>query len=175
MVLFMGITFSSCFAGVVKADVLSVDLVDGTYSVSDEDELYEKLETDGFDLSKEIKESVDLSNTVYMPEIALQVGGSCVAFATTYYQYSYEVNRLRGITSKEETKNYSPYYIYSYINGGTSGSNIYGAYNRLQEVGCVEWEEFDNSNQYTMQYGYGKDLEAMRNALGVRVEHFYKY
>jgi len=60
--------------------------------------------------------SCDLSTNAdkkYLPPIGNQGGiGSCVAWATTYYQYSYAANKLNGINSTSSTA-YSPSWTYN--------------------------------------------------------------
>lgn len=63
--------------------------------------------------------SVDLSNTAYFPAIGNQKNlGACGPFATAYYQFTYEVNRLNGTSAGDAARIASPKYIYNFINGG---------------------------------------------------------
>lgn len=73
-----------------------------------------------------LPKSIDLSKTNYFPPIGDQgYLNSCTTFATVYYQYSYEVNRLNKINSLSEQVVYSPKWIYNLINeGGNRGSRI---------------------------------------------------
>ena len=120
------------------------------------------------DLSIGIKEKVDLSNSVYFPQKKINQGdkGACGCCATVYYQYSYEANRRRGITSVKEAKTYSPYYAY------LAGSGRYNTdiMSFLKERGGIE-------NEDTIEYSEEliKNVESMRNALTMRVNDFYEY
>ncbi|MGN1202546.1 MAG: hypothetical protein ACI4RF_04570, partial [Eubacterium sp.] len=76
----------------------------------------ELLATESF---AQLPQSVDLSTSPCFPPIGSQgENGSCVAWATTYYQYTYEVNKLNGVTSIENREIYSPYFVYNLTNGG---------------------------------------------------------
>ena len=96
--------------------------------------------------------SVDLSETIYFPEIGDQGGlGACVAFATTYYQYSYEVNRLNGITSESQRVVYSPKWTFNILSGGTNEAidKTY-VYSLLESIGALKNEDFTyNGVDYT--------------------------
>jgi C1A family cysteine protease len=87
---------------------------------------------------------VDLSQSACFPPIANQGNtGACVAFATTYYQYSYEVNRLNNVTNVADRVIYSPKWIYNFANYGyDSGSSFFGAYNALKTVGALKYEDY---------------------------------
>lgn len=81
--------------------------------------------------------SVDLSDSVYFPPIGDQgYLGSCASFATTYYQFTYEVNKMNGITNKESMVIYSPKWTYNLVNRGyDGGSNFSDNYAVLMKLG----------------------------------------
>lgn len=57
---------------------------------------------------------VDLSTSSCFPPIGNQgAKGACAAFATTYYQYTYEVNKLKGVTNPDDLIIYSPTWTYT--------------------------------------------------------------
>lgn len=60
-------------------------------------------------------------NSIYFPEIDSQGDmGSCTAWATTYYVYTYMINKARGVpTTRENT--YSPTWSYNLCNCGDNG------------------------------------------------------
>ncbi len=85
--------------------------------------------------------SVDLSTSPYFPPIGDQGEmGSCVAWATTYYQFTFAANKLNNITSTKSTA-YSPSWIYNWLNNGIansySGVERYSVYNMLSTRGCL--------------------------------------
>ena len=56
--------------------------------------------------------SVDLSTSKYFPSIGYQQGGSCSAWSTVYYQFSYEAARLNDWDAKSDSsKVFSPKYV----------------------------------------------------------------
>lgn len=69
--------------------------------------------------SGELPSSVDLSKDMYFPPIGNQQGGSCVAWSTTYYQFTYEAAKLNGWNAKEDFgKVASPKFVWNYVNEG---------------------------------------------------------
>ena len=82
--------------------------------------------------------SVDNSESPYFP----QIGDSYelvadAAFATAYYQLTYEMNRALGVeTTKDNT--FNPNYVYALTNGGeNNGSSPEHCYNVLKTAGCL--------------------------------------
>ncbi len=77
----------------------------------------------------------------YFPPIDTQGDmGSCTAWATTYYQFTYELNRYLGeqIIDGDETRICSPTWTYNYGNGGCNvGLGISDAYNILNRQGVM--------------------------------------
>lgn len=98
--------------------------------------------------------SVDLSESIYFPEIGDQgLLGACTSFATTYYQFSYEVNRLNNITNISEQVTYSPKWTYNLANNGINGGTNWGNnYSILETFGALKNSDFEytgNPNDYT--------------------------
>lgn len=79
-----------------------------------------------------LSNSVDNSTSAYFPSIGNQGNlNSCAGWATTYYQYTYEVNKLKGVATTNSNV-YSPAWTYNYINGGGNNpSYLSDAYNVL--------------------------------------------
>lgn len=88
--------------------------------------------------------SVDLSTDPCFPPIGNQGKlGSCASFATTYYQFTYEVNKLNGVTNKDDIVIYSPKWTYNLSNYGIdAGSEITDNYNVLMDLGCLQNSDF---------------------------------
>lgn len=116
--------------------------------------------------------SVDLSQSKYFPAIMSQGGlGSCVAFATTYYQFTYEANRLNNIDSSNSVNCYSPSWTYNYVNGGVDGGARVGdAYKILKERGSLKLSDFPYTSDYRL---WSNNTQAMINALKTRVSEYY--
>lgn len=124
--------------------------------------------------------SVDLSTSPCFPPIGNQGSvGSCTAWASTYYQYSYEVNKLNNVTSTADRVIYSPKWTYNNINSGVdSGSTYTNAYKLLKNQGAVTLTEFPySSTNYDPQElpTYTGAVEDMRNALNTRLSFYDSY
>ncbi len=116
--------------------------------------------------------SIDLSTSDYFPEIGSQGGiGSCTAWASTYYQFTYEANKLNQIITTDNNT-YSPTWTYNLINNGVdSGSSIYSAYDVLTRQGALKLVDCPyNSSNYSLSWS--TDTEAMIEALSTRVSHY---
>lgn len=122
--------------------------------------------------------SVDLSTSPCFPPIASQGGiGSCTAWASTYYQYSYEVNKLNNVTSTADRVIYSPKWTYNNINHGEDkGSSYTYAYRLLKNQGALTQTQFAyptsaTSSNYNVQElpTYANAVSDMRDALNTRL------
>ena len=98
-----------------------------------------------------VPSSVDLSTSPCFPPIANQRGlESCVAFATTYYQYSYEVNKLNNVTNTSDRVIYSPKWTFNLLNNGKNlGLNPIDAYSVLETLGSLKNSDFPYTDNYT--------------------------
>lgn len=124
--------------------------------------------------------SVDLSSSPCFPPIGNQGSiSSCAAWASTYYQYSYEVNKLNNVTSTADRVIYSPKWTYNNINSGVdNGSSLTNAYTLLKNQGAVTLNEFPySSSGYDPQDlpTYNGAIEDMRNALNTRLSFYGTY
>ncbi len=122
--------------------------------------------------------SVDLSTSPCFPDIGNQGDfGSCIPFATTYYQYSYEVNKLNGVTSKNDRVIYSPKWTYNLSNEGRNiGSIITDVYKILEDFGALKNSDFPyttNEGDFA-EWPSGLDEQKIE-ALQTRVENKYMY
>ena len=115
----------------------------------------------------------DLSETSYFPQIGSQIGGSCASWSTTYYQFTYEANKLNNVNTKEHNETaYSPVYTFSFLNGGENvGSYNYEAYNFLKENGALRLSDCSLDDNL---YSWSTNTEAMIEALNTRVKNDYE-
>ncbi len=88
--------------------------------------------------------SVDLSTSPCFPPIGdQQYLGACNSFATAYYQFSYEVNKLNNVTSTADRVIYSPKWVFNLVNCGMkNGSILANNFNVLKTIGCLKNEDF---------------------------------
>ncbi len=94
-------------------------------------------------LNYHTRSSVDNSNSIYFPAIGNQGQmNSCAGWASTYYQYTYEVNRLKGVATTT-SNTYSPSWTYNYINGGANiPTSILEAYKILKNQGALLFNDY---------------------------------
>lgn len=113
--------------------------------------------------------SVDLSTDSAFPPIGNQGSiGSCVAWATTYYAYTYMVHYRKGITSTANNA-YSPRWTYNLTNGGVDGgSAVLHALKVLKNQGALTMADcpYYISGNYSLDWSH--DTQAMIDALSTR-------
>lgn len=102
-----------------------------------------------------------------------------MGWATTYYQFGYQVASMNGWNAKTDTtKQFSPRWTYNLLNAGyDSGCYTIDAYPLLSQHGAVRYSEFTPSGEdYEYEHvEWYTDTEDMRNALGYRVSSYQKY
>lgn len=114
--------------------------------------------------------SVDLSTSAYFPPIGNQGAyGSCVSWATTYYQFTYEAHKLNGITTTANNA-YSPRWTFNFTNHGcNSGTNYTSAYDVLRNQGAVTMGEYSYNVSSSNFYKWLNNESAMLNALSTKL------
>lgn len=119
---------------------------------------------------------VDLSTDPCFPPLGQQGSlNSCVAFATTYYQFSYEVNKLNGVTSASNRVVYSPKWTYNFINDGTDdGGDMSDAFTVLENYGALKLSDLPYDNNYNWlpgntNYSSNEMIEERIDALHTRI------
>lgn len=124
-----------------------------------------------YNLRDSLPSSVDLSQSNFFPCIRSQGRiGSCTAWATTYYQFGYQVAKMNSWNAKNDsTKQFSPRWTYNLVNGGEdSGSSLLECYRILSNHGAVRYSQFTptgikTSSEYRMWYTNKNDVtEALR-------------
>lgn len=116
--------------------------------------------------------SVDLSTSNYFPPIGNQGSiSSCGAWATTYYQYTYEANKFNNITTTANNA-YSPTWTYNLINSGfDGGSRYFHTYQVLELQGALHISEQPyNVDNYSFEWS--TNTTAMINALRTRLANY---
>lgn len=119
--------------------------------------------------SAQIASSVDLSTSSYFPPIGNQGSlGSCVSWASTYYQFTYEANKLNNITTTSENA-YSPAWMFNMLNGGENkGSTVTRAYDVLTYHGALKMSD-SPYNYSNFNYAWSNNTQALVDALRTRV------
>ena len=112
------------------------------------------------------------SNSGYFPPIGNQEEiGSCAAWATTYYQYTYAANKLNGIVSTASTA-YSPAFTYNLASGNVAnGSRPSDIYDILEHHGSLTLSQmpYEGTTPANYNYSWPTDTSAMMDALKTRV------
>lgn len=124
---------------------------------------------EGADGAIQLPTSVDLSTSPYFPAIGNQGDmNSCVSWATTYYQFTYEAHKLNNIITTSENT-YSPTWTYNFTNGGNNAASFYtDAYNVLINQGALTMDDMPYDS-FNYDYSWSTDTNAMINALNTRV------
>ena len=143
-------------------------------SVREYDELCAELEFSrdmAYASSAKLPESVDLSESPFFPPIGDQGGlGSCSAWATTYYQFTYEMHKINCINSTKKNS-YSPSWTWNFSNHNLNeGISIQTAYRTLSLLGAETLSEMPY-DRMDYNYRWSDNEEAMRNALKYRVKN----
>lgn len=96
---------------------------------------------------------------------------SCTAWASTYYQFTYEVNKYKN-TPTDETNIMSPAWTYNYINGGQNNSAyINDAYSVLINQGALTLADYPYSTVASeYNYEWSTDVKKMLEALRYRAK-----
>ena len=119
-----------------------------------------------------LPDAVDLSETKYFPPIGSQGGlGSCATFSTTYYQLSYEMNKLKDVAATAENT-LSPQLVFNLMStdvvSGTVADFNYDflAVHGAPSMGKLPYTDSDRLSWYP-------SAEIWRDALDNRVDEFF--
>lgn len=126
---------------------------------------------------KSLPSSVDNSTSVYFPSIGNQGQlNSCAGWATTYYQYSYEVNKMLGVSTTSNNV-YSPSWTYNYINGGLNNpTTLSSAYEILKNHGAMKLADYTHPTLLSSySFEWSSNTQKMVDALRYRVNRYYVY
>ncbi len=94
-------------------------------------------------------------NSIYLPPVGDQGGiSSCVAWAAVYYQYTYTINKARGV-STTTANTYSPNFAYNHVNEscdwGTWSNRVYELL-KTQGVPTIKDVPIATDNTYGTNY-----------------------
>lgn len=138
-------------------------------------------------LYSELPQYVNLSDDDYFPPIGNQSSlGACTAWATVYYQFTYEAAKY--MSEKDEnnegsdewkpktdsSKRFSPTYVWCYLNQGENKGVFYKeCCDFLKEMGSIKQHQASSDIIWsTWQYC---NTETLMEALQIRVSDFYIY
>ena len=155
------------------SDDMKIDTLEEYYDVIAEEEQFNMLSDDGESgLQEELPDSVDLSTSEYFPAIGNQGAfESCVSFAQTYYQFTYEMNRkMKRPTTRENTL--SPMFPYNLLSNdnGKKGTYAETIYSLLQSKGTIPWSYINYSDDIKSWF---PTKEIWEEADNYRIEKYY--
>jgi hypothetical protein len=104
-----------------------------------------ELSYDSPEVAGDLPDAVDNSELKYFPPIGSQIGGSCSAWAGTYYVATYARAMVNDLDAKTGGSDYilSPMFTWTATNnGGTGGTNPNWTYNIIEKFGCMTLTEF---------------------------------
>ncbi len=112
-----GLLSAATIAGMVPMTALSVDATTETA-----DQTVEEVVLDAAAALPSKWDNSTNENAKYLPPVKSQGAfGSCAFWSTVYYQFTYMMNKARGVATTEDNT-YSPNFIYNLTNGGNYGS-----------------------------------------------------
>lgn len=183
--------FRKFLSGVLSSAILILSTLPTTAYATDTEQSVTLMSGDGLFISAEEQDieccnidpsenyrfsnSVDNSTSSYFPPIGYQGNlNSCAGWSTTYYQYTYEVNKLKGVATTS-SNTYSPAWTYNYINGGANNpAYLYDAYNILRYQGAMYFTDFPHATSAaSYSYSWSTNVQKMTQALSYRTSNFY--
>lgn len=161
---------------VSNIDELNNILKDEESSNTYKSKTYKNSENSENNENESLPDSVDNSKSIYFPNIADQIGGSCTAYSSTYYQMTYAYNKLHNISSKDESNICSPNFVYNLANNGKDhGSSIAVNYKVLKEIGAATQKTvpIKVSNEDTYFTDYHGNIDAYKDASLHKIKDSY--
>ena len=149
---------------------LEKELPEDVSVIETSSDYYEFSDTNQKDGASSLPESVDNSQSNYFPKIGNQGGiGACVAWAQSYYQFTYEMNKSRGIETTPENT-FSPKFTYNIANGGKDkGSFSQDVYGIMKMTGNVPITMVPYDNDC---FSWSATEEIWREAIRYRIEDY---
>lgn len=134
-------------------------------------------------VEESLPDSCDNSTSDAFPEIICQIGNSCTCYAITYYQMTYEYNKVMGRAAKDDEGNnidknvFSPAFTYNLVNEGKdNGASFFECYDVLKDQGTttidkIPFKNYREKNYLTSYHGYDGIWE---DALKYRISDYYQ-
>lgn len=112
--------------------------------------------------------SIDNSDNEYFPAIGSQGSiGACVAWAQSYYQFTYEFNKANNIKTTPQNT-FSPKFTYNLCNGGVDkGSSDSEVYQVMRIQGNVPWSMVSFDKNYL---SWNPSEENWKTSIKYRIE-----
>ncbi len=176
----MCVSMSGGMVSAVEEDYSSYGLGNIIPTAEEEAMFFSRMENQGISTAADysdvpIATSVDLCDSGYFPNIGDQGSlNSCTAWATTYYQFTYEVNKLNNIIINDDNSydnSYSPRWTYNLTNFGSNiGTSYLSCYEVLMHQGALKMPDCPyNGNAYNYDFSWSTDIDAMIEALDTKM------
>lgn len=132
----------------------------------------------------DLPDSYDLSiisnpYSKYLPNIGTQTYNSCVSFASTYYQFTYEANKFNTIKTTVDNT-YSPFWTFSLTNGGQNkGTGLATACDAIKTFGAIKQSDYEaekikhDISDLNFYWESSDDLKVI--ALKTRIKNYYSH
>jgi len=125
--------------------------------------------------------AVDNASRKYMPPVFHQrATGSCVQVAELWYTFSYEINRLRDLSTDTSINQYHPFFSYNFLNRGiaTSYTLYKSGFKIIKNNGCptfnVYYDSILDSNNDSLKFLYWmNDREKYQDGMKNRVTEIH--
>lgn len=112
----------------------------------------------------------DNSGQPYLRPVFRQQGASCGQTASVAYNFCYEINRLRGLSSDTSINQYPSHFVWNFMNGTLpyygEGVSYYHTFDVLYDAGCPTEDYFGPitmDDSYYWMDGYDGYFQAMHN------------
>ncbi len=109
----------------------------------------------------------DNTRQIYFPEIYSQDVWNCNQASSIWTMFTYEINYLRNLSSKETANQYSPMAVYNYLNFANAGQGVsyFDSWNLVKANGIAANPDFSAYSQNYTHWmdGYDKYYRGMKN------------
>ncbi|MBK7173640.1 MAG: T9SS type A sorting domain-containing protein [Bacteroidales bacterium] len=108
-------------------------------------------------------------------------GASCQSVSSIWSTFTYEINRLRNLTSNQQTTRYAPFFSYNHLNHGFNNWEGYTqleiVHSFLKQSGAMTDFEFDGPQNYDTYdaWRWPSGYELYYNAMKNKLESVYKF
>ncbi|MBQ8539302.1 MAG: starch-binding protein [Ruminococcus sp.] len=168
---FYGVTGNNEIGSEPPAEITTIDSVEDYYSIINKADNSKK--SIASTSASALPSFIDNSNSIYFPAIGNQGSlGSCTCWAQVYYQFTYMMNKDRGVATTPENT-FSPQWAYNVVAGinATIGP-YYSTYSFMKNQGNV----FMSQVPYTLDTSSISPTEDVwKTSIKYRIEDFHKY
>ncbi len=120
--------------------------------------------------SRDIPASLDNSTLPWFRPVFNQDGGSCGQASGIGYNFTYEMDYVRGLAANTTQTQYPTHYTWNFLNGGEGGGSWYfDGWQIIAANGCPDVQTYGGSPSYggdrRWMSGYGNYVSGMQNRM----------